>query len=86
MVARKKKVKVSGPQMFAVTSSNLSMVGYDPSKTELHVEFHTGPRYVYSGVPIGTFGALLVCEGTGGSVGSLFHRTVKAPGYPYRTI
>jgi hypothetical protein len=39
------------PDMIPVSSSNIASVGYDEERQELYVQFHTGTRYVYSGVP-----------------------------------
>jgi hypothetical protein len=38
-------------EMVPVSSSAVKAVGYDEHKRELHVQFASGARYVYEGVP-----------------------------------
>jgi hypothetical protein len=37
-------------KMTPVQSSNLSAIGYDDDKKEMHVQFKNGQTYVYAGV------------------------------------
>ncbi len=59
--------------MIGVTSSNLKAVGYNECSQELQVEFHNGGSYIYSGVPVEVFNALMESN----SVGSYFMRNIR---------
>ena len=65
----------------AVSSSNLSSVGYDPVTQTLEIEFHGGRVYQYSGVPESVHGGLMGAA----SQGSYFHENIRDK-YPYRRI
>lgn len=56
-----------------VVSSNLSACGYDHGAQELTVEFKSGDRHIYSGVPPHKFDALMRAE----SVGKHFHAEIR---------
>ena len=60
-------------EMTPVSSSNLSAVGYDPEAQEMTIEFQSGARYVYSGVPAEVAEELR----TSSSPGSYFYRNVR---------
>ena len=61
----------------SVTSSNIKSLGW--KNNTLEVEFHDGSIYQYTGVPASKHAALVAESGKEkGSVGSLFHRTIKA--------
>lgn len=66
-------------EMMPVRSSNIASVGHDPETMELHVTFHSGQTYVYSGVDAAAAQDLT----TNPSPGSYFARWVKGK-YPYR--
>jgi len=51
--------------MVPVASSSLSAVGHDAAANELHVEFKTGVRYVYSGVSAEKHAALIAADSIG---------------------
>lgn len=59
--------------MIPVTSSLLKAIGYDAFTQELQVDFHTGIAYIYSGVSVETFNAMVESN----SVGSFFIRQIK---------
>ena len=65
----------------AVSSSNLSSVGYDPVTQTLEIEFHGGRVYQYSGVPESVHRGLMGAA----SQGSYFHEYVRGK-YPYRQV
>ena len=56
-----------------VTSAHMVSVGYDPGARKLHVEFHNGQVYEYSGVPEVFHKTLMNAD----SQGEFFHRNVK---------
>lgn len=56
-----------------VDSSNLKSVGYDPKSKTMHVEFHSGRVYEYSGVPESEHAALIKAD----SVGKHFHAHIR---------
>ncbi|MEK6262292.1 MAG: KTSC domain-containing protein [Planctomycetota bacterium] len=56
-----------------VDSSNIEAIGYDPSSTELHVQFLKSGLYVYHDVPQDVFDAFLSSD----SKGSFFNRNIK---------
>ncbi len=59
--------------MVPVTSSTLAAVGYDADRRQLHLEFVSGERYVYSDVDEWVYHELLNAE----SKGSYFNRHVR---------
>ncbi len=63
-----------------VKSSNLSAVGYDGNKKELHVQFKSGQTYVYEGVPERVHAGLMAAA----SPGSHFKSAVKDAGFKFR--
>ena len=65
----------------AVSSSNLSSVGYDPDSQTLEIEFHHGGVYQYAGVPREVFEGLISAE----SQGKYFHANIKNR-YPYTKL
>lgn len=56
-----------------VESKHLVSVGYEPTSRVLHVEFHNGAIYEYSGVPEHYYRALSDAK----SSGSAFHKYIK---------
>jgi hypothetical protein len=64
-----------------VDSRSLRSVGYDPSTSELEIEFHTGRIYRFSGVPAGVYAWLLRSPAKGG----WFNRMIRDR-YPYREV
>jgi hypothetical protein len=70
---------VPTPPMIPVESSSIRAIGYDTSACRLHVEFHTGARYVYDGVHARAHRDLLTAE----SIGAHFNRHVR-DAYPCR--
>ena len=69
------------PMMVPVVSSNLSAVGYDEVAGTLYVEFLSGSRYAYYGVPAETYRGLVSAD----SKGRYLHRFIKGA-YAYRRI
>jgi hypothetical protein len=59
--------------MHPVKSSNISALGYDAEKKELHVQFTNGTSYSYAGVPEHEYKSLASAD----SVGKRFHTHVK---------
>ena len=51
--------------MTYVTSSNLRAVDYDPRTATLTIDFHTGRRYQYHGVPETLYRQLLYAASKG---------------------
>jgi hypothetical protein len=49
----------------AVSSSNLSSVGYDAESQTLEIEFHNGGVYQYAGVPEEVYEGLLSADSQG---------------------
>ena len=68
-------------EMVPVSSSSLSAVGHDAGADELHVEFKTGVRYVYSGVSAEKHSALISAD----SVGKHFASNIRTR-YPARKL
>jgi hypothetical protein len=60
-------------QMFAVSSSNLSAVGYDPDDLALVTTFKNGTTYKYLNVPPSLFQGLMSAP----SKGTYFNRNIK---------
>lgn len=52
-----------------VVSSNLSAILYEKEEQTLTVEFKTGARYAYLGVPVATFDGLMAAESKGTFLG-----------------
>jgi hypothetical protein len=65
----------------AVSSSNLSSVGYDPDTQTLEIEFHHGGVYQYAGVPEEVFQGLMSSD----SQGKYFHANIKN-NYPFSKL
>ncbi len=65
----------------SVSSSNISLLGYDSDQRQLHVTFKNGSRYTYDGVPQDEYEALLSV----GSIGRHFTDNIK-DSYPYRRV
>lgn len=59
--------------MTPVTSSALKAIGYDPATKTMHVEFPTGVRWTYAGVPQEEFDAVKDAD----SVGRAFGQRIK---------
>jgi len=68
-------------QHIPVSSSNLTSVGYEPSRQILEILFHSGGLYQYSGVPTNIYHGLMSAS----SHGKYFHQFIKNV-YPYRRI
>ena len=64
--------------MIPVESSLIAAIGYDTEKKELYVEFKKGGEYLYQGVTMPIYTALMEAV----SVGSFFLRNIKGQ-YPY---
>ena len=58
------------PTMEAVKSGNIEAVGYDPAKSELHVQFKGGGHYVYDGVTAASHRSMLAADSIGGFLSS----------------
>jgi hypothetical protein len=69
---------MSFPEMYPVSSSNVSAVGYDAESMTVYVQFLNGSTYAYKGVPEHEFENLR----TAASVGSYLNRNYKNI-YPY---
>ena len=67
-------------EMKPVKSSNISAVGYNAVKKELHIAFTSGKTYAYHGVTPDQHGEFLHAD----SIGSYFakHIRPKFPGKP----
>ena len=65
-----------------IKSSNLSAVGYDAGKKELHVQFKSGTTYVYEGVPEKVHTDLIAAQSPGGH----FKSEVKDKGFKFRKV
>lgn len=52
-------------KMTAVKSSDISSVGYDESKSELHIKYNTGQNYIYHKVPKSVYENLLQADSKG---------------------
>ena len=59
--------------MTHVNSSNVKAVGHDPNAMELHVEFHSGDRYIYADVPAAVHRDLIAAP----SAGRFLHANVR---------
>lgn len=59
--------------LYAVESSNLNAVGFDPTRNRLRVRFNTGSVYDYVGVPASEFTGLLGAS----SKGQYFNQEIK---------
>jgi len=57
----------------AVSSSDISSIGYDPTSRTLDIEFNSGGTYQYFNVPESTYNALM----SAASHGSYFHHHIK---------
>lgn len=62
------------PTMFAVESSSILAMGYDPEQRELHIQFKTGKIYIYEGVPQEVYDHMLAAD----SIGSYFHKFIRS--------
>ena len=69
------------PVMHAIYSSHVKRVGHDPSTQELHVEWDTGKKSVYSGVPADVAERVR----TSWSVGTAIRNEVR-PHYDHRYV
>lgn len=67
--------------MIPVISTNLAAVGYDEGRKELYIQFHGGGTYVYSGVPVSVYKALMSASSHGE-----YHAAHIKNVYPYRRI
>ena len=67
------------PDMQAVSSSNVTAIGYDANDQTVYVQFLNGSTYAYVGVPEHEFENLR----TASSVGSYLNRNYKNV-YPYQ--
>lgn len=56
-----------------VTSSNIKAIGHDPQTNELHVQYHSGDTYIYSGVSAAKHEAALTAD----SIGKFINTNVK---------
>lgn len=69
------------PEMAPVDSSNVELVGHDPDRQDLYVQFLDGSTYVYAGVDEETFQELRDAA----SVGSYLNRVIK-PSHSYHKL
>lgn len=74
-------MEIDDIEMIPVISSNIAEIGYSEEDEFLVVEFKSGDRWGYSGVPYDVFAGLR----DAGSVGSFFAREVKGS-YPSRRL
>lgn len=65
----------------AVSSSNISAIGYDLDSEMLEVEFTNGVVYSYSGVPLGEYEGFMNAD----SKGKYLHANIKGR-YPYTKL
>jgi hypothetical protein len=70
------------PNLESIKSSNLSAIGYDGSKAELHVRFKSGATYVYEGVPASVYASLIAAKSTGAH----FKSEVKDKGFKFHKV
>jgi guanyl-specific ribonuclease Sa len=56
-----------------VSSSNISLIGYDVDSQILEIEFHGGSVYSSSGVPLGEYEGVINAE----SKGKYFHTNIN---------
>lgn len=66
---------------YAVSSSNISAIGYDRDTQTLYVRFLNGSEYAYDGVPEDEYDALLSAP----SVGAMLNNSIKGV-YNYRRV
>lgn len=64
-------------------SSTIDQMGYDPERLVMEVKFFgkgrtPGGHYRYQGVPATRWATMLAAKAEGGSVGSAFHREIRA--------
>jgi hypothetical protein len=59
--------------MVEVSSSNVKAIGYNPDSQTLFVDFHSGSRYVYVGVPQAMHDEFLAAP----SIGGFFNHNIK---------
>jgi hypothetical protein len=64
-----------------VNSSNVKAIGYDADASALHVQFHSGGHYVYSGVTPAKHAALMAST----SKGSHLHHHITGQ-HPHRKM
>lgn len=73
-------------EFIPVNSKNIKAIGHDLVHG-LFVDFHSGRRYRYGGVPAEVFDALVKEGGkTNGSVGKLFNTSVRGAGYEFEEV
>ena len=63
----------SNIKMIPVQSSNVKSVGYDEDNGNVHIEFASGERYAYMGVPKKVYEDLLIAK----SIGAYINRHLK---------
>lgn len=61
-----------------VSSSSIASVGYAPEKSVLEIEFVTGRRYQYSGVPKTLYNRFMRSK----SCGRFFNRHIRPRDFP----
>lgn len=66
----------------AVSSTQLSSIGYDEVTATLEVEFHKGGIYQYFGVSAETYRQLMTAE----SVGTYFNEMIRSGDRVYRRV
>lgn len=70
-------------QMHSVESSNIAKIGYDETKEELYIVFHTGSTYKYSPVGPESYRAFMAAD----SFGQFFAKYIKNnPGVTYEKL
>ena len=69
-------------QMYPVSSTNMTAVGYDSERSVMRVEFPNGALCEYSDVPVTVFDELVNAEGYHGE---FFSKFIKNQ-YPYTRI
>ena len=60
-------------ERIAVSSSNISSVGYDANSSTLEIEFHSGGVYQYEGVPQSEYDVFIAAD----SKGKYFNANIK---------
>lgn len=70
-------------RLIPLTSSNLSLIGYNPDAERLGVVFRNGRAYLYEGVPSGAFIGILTDRD---SHGRAFRELVANKRFPYREV
>ena len=68
-------------EKYSVASSNISSIGYDPSRATLEVEFLNGSIYQYFNVPENMYEQLMAAP----KKGRFLHAYVKNA-YPYSRV